>query len=234
MAEEKKGGAEEGGGGGGFSDVLFWILFLGALWLVVKYLLNLVGIRLNELPSFSSVFVAIFDVIQVASIFLCLLFLLGTLYANFKLGQLSHHGHGGHHDNHTSHGSGGHHHSSDHHGVQESGHTTQGSANQSKKRWENITLRIKSHNEADWRLAIIECDILLDEMLKKMGYPGESIADKLKIVEPSDFHTLNEAWEAHKVRNRIAHSGTDFHLSRSEAERVFALYKKVFEEFYFV
>ncbi len=232
MAEEKKGSGEDGGGGG-YTDVFFWILFLGALWLVVKYLLNLVGINLSQIPNLSSVFVAVFDIIQVASIFLCLLFLLGTLYANFKLGQLSHHGHGDHHGGHASHGTE-HHQTHDTHSIKNHGNGSMTQLNQSKKRWENITLRMKSHNEADWRLALIECDILLDEMLKKMGYSGNSLADKLKLVEKSDFHTLDDAWEAHKVRNRIAHSGSGFHLSYSEAERVFTLYKNVFEEFYFI
>ena len=56
----------------------------------------------------------------------------------------------------------------------------------------------------------------------------------MKRVEPSDFDSLNEAWEAHKVRNIIAHEGLSYVLSENEAKRVFSQYKKVFEEFYYV
>jgi hypothetical protein len=67
-----------------------------------------------------------------------------------------------------------------------------------------------------------------------MGYKGESIGDKLKKVERSDFITLDKAWSAHKVRNRIAHKGTAFVLSRGEAEEAIDNYKQVFEEFYYI
>jgi len=104
----------------------------------------------------------------------------------------------------------------------------------SNRRWKNIQSLINSHNLNDWKQAIIEADILLDEMLDKMGYHGDSIGDKLKQIEPSDFLTLNQAWEAHKVRNQIAHQGSNYILSRDEAEKVISLYSEVFKEFYFI
>jgi hypothetical protein len=102
------------------------------------------------------------------------------------------------------------------------------------RRWKNIQNLIQSHNLNDWKQAIIEADIMLDEMLDKMGYHGESVGDKLKQIEASDFLTLNQAWEAHKVRNQIAHKGSNYILSRDEAEKVIDLYGEVFKEFYFI
>jgi hypothetical protein len=104
----------------------------------------------------------------------------------------------------------------------------------SNRRWENIQSLINSYNQNDWKQAIIEADTILDEMLDKMSYEGQSIGDKLKQIESSDFLTLNQAWEAHKVRNRIAHSGTNFVLSKDEAVRVINLYKEVFNEFFYI
>jgi len=101
-------------------------------------------------------------------------------------------------------------------------------------RWDHIQELLVSRSVNDWRQAIIEADIVLDEMLKRMGYEGESVGESLKKIERSDFITLDQAWEAHKVRNRIAHDGIDFHITRQEAERVIKLYKEVFEEFYFI
>lgn len=101
-------------------------------------------------------------------------------------------------------------------------------------KWQNVLMLVSSNNAADWRQAIIEADIMLDLMLSKIGYKGESVAEKLKQIEASDFLTLNSAWEAHKVRNRIAHMGSDFVLPRNEAQRVIDLYKEVFEEFYYI
>jgi metal-dependent HD superfamily phosphatase/phosphodiesterase len=93
---------------------------------------------------------------------------------------------------------------------------------------------VESNTSSDWRKSIIEADIILYEMLSKMGYDGNSIGDRLKQIEESDFITLNKAWEAHKIRNHIAHRGGDFTFSKGEAERVINLYRQVFEEFYYI
>lgn len=98
-------------------------------------------------------------------------------------------------------------------------------------RWEHIEGLVGSTNPNDWRQAIIEADIMLDDMLTKQGYEGESVGEKLKAVEPADFGTLNDAWEAHKVRNQIAHQGTGFDLSETLLRRTIARYESVFREF---
>lgn len=101
-------------------------------------------------------------------------------------------------------------------------------------RWETVKRHIESTNENDWRQAIMEADIMLDHLLDKMGYRGESIGEKLKRVEPSDFDTLNDAWEAHKFRNKLAHEGSTIPINQLEAKNVINMYKKVFEEFYYI
>lgn len=98
-------------------------------------------------------------------------------------------------------------------------------------RWAKVLDGLNSTNESDWRLAIMEADIMLYDLLEKMSLPGDTIGDKLKAVEPSDFLTLDNAWEAHKVRNQIAHDGAEFRLTDREAKRVVSLYMTVFEEF---
>jgi len=105
---------------------------------------------------------------------------------------------------------------------------------QENTRWDHVQLLLKSHNSSDWRQAIIEADVMLDDMLDKMGYPGVSIGDKLKNIEESDFETLDKAWEAHKVRNRIAHDGSEYKLPYNEVARVIGLYHEVFKEFYWI
>ncbi|MEY4440771.1 MAG: hypothetical protein RLY49_397 [Candidatus Parcubacteria bacterium] len=101
-------------------------------------------------------------------------------------------------------------------------------------RWQHIQDLIKSYNQNDWRQAIIEADIILEEMLDKMQYEGVTIGDKLKNVERSDFITLEKAWSAHKVRNQIAHDGSDFKLTREVAEKTIKDFEEVFREFYYI
>ena len=56
------------------------------------------------------------------------------------------------------------------------------------------------------------------------------LGNKLKEVARGDFESIDEAWEAHKIRNIIAHSGSDYILTQREAKRVIDLYTKVFTE----
>ena len=81
------------------------------------------------------------------------------------------------------------------------------------------------------RLAILEADIMLNELLDLQGYKGETMADKMKQVDRAGFNTIDLAWEAHKIRNRIAHEGAEHELSAREARRVIDLYERVFKEF---
>jgi cbb3-type cytochrome oxidase subunit 3 len=101
-------------------------------------------------------------------------------------------------------------------------------------KWERVLAHIASENPSDWRLAILECDVILEEMAEVMGYRGENLGEKLKNVERSDFTKIDQAWEAHKVRNMIAHEGSDFLISEREARRVVGLYQQVFEEFKYI
>jgi hypothetical protein len=97
-------------------------------------------------------------------------------------------------------------------------------------RWQHIQSLASETSASHWREAIIEADIMLDNLLEQQGYVGDGVGEKLKAVEPSSFGTLQEAWEAHKVRNQIAHEGSAFNLSKELAQRTIARYEAVFRE----
>lgn len=101
-------------------------------------------------------------------------------------------------------------------------------------RWTKIVEHLNSDNESDWRLAILEADLILEEMLEKMGYVGDSVGDRLRGVERSDFHTLDSAWEGHRIRNMVVHEGINFQINNREARRAVHLYEQVFKEFHFI
>lgn len=98
-------------------------------------------------------------------------------------------------------------------------------------KWDLVQKHLSSENQSDWKLAILEADIILSELLESMSLPGESIGERLKAVERSDFDTIEQAWEAHKIRNAIAHEGSDFLITEREAKRIIGLYASVFKEF---
>ena len=118
-------------------------------------------------------------------------------------------------------------------GAENNAKITLNSSGENKK-WVEVQKHISSMNPSDWRMAILEADILLYEMLDQIGYDGDTIAEKLKAIEPSDFNTLDLAWRAHKVRNAISHEGSSYEMSYQQAKNTIELYQKVFEEFYFI
>ena len=104
----------------------------------------------------------------------------------------------------------------------------------SQLRWNRIMEEIASGAEQNLRLAILEADIMLGELLGVLGYRGETMADKMRQVDRANFNTIDLAWEAHRARNAIAHQGTTASISAHEANRVINLYQKIFREFKFI
>lgn len=95
-------------------------------------------------------------------------------------------------------------------------------------RWAHIQSLIESAQESDWRQAIIEADIMLEEVLRQAGYPGTTVGDRLKVAR---FESIQDAWEAHGIRNDIAHQGSAYHVDDNIAYRTIKKYEKVFKEF---
>ena len=101
-------------------------------------------------------------------------------------------------------------------------------------RWNRILDQASSSNPESWRLSILEADIMLSELLDLQGYKGETIADKMKQVNRAQFNSIDAAWDAHKIRNLIAHEGSAHELSARETRRVIALYERAFKEFKYI
>lgn len=100
-------------------------------------------------------------------------------------------------------------------------------------RWEEVNRLLETESEGMWKLAILEADVMLGEMLTSLGYDGD-IGTQLKSVDPNTFQSYNEAWTAHKVRNKIAHEGKDFRITYEQAKATIELYEIVFNEWQYI
>lgn len=99
------------------------------------------------------------------------------------------------------------------------------------KRWKMVLDFITSDSPSDWRIAVIEADNILDDLTKELGLVGDNLGERLKNASVSHFKTLDNAWEAHKTRNKIAHEGMAYEISYREAKKAIELYESVFNEF---
>ena len=74
-----------------------------------------------------------------------------------------------------------------------------------QQNWQEIRELMASANASDWNMAILRADAQLDEILDQLGYDGETIAERLKIVDPTKLTSMDRVWSAHRLRNTIAH-----------------------------
>ncbi len=93
------------------------------------------------------------------------------------------------------------------------------------KQWLKIKGRLDTGLEGEYKLAIIEADLLIDDILKKMGYGGETLGERLSKLTTVSLPNLETVKEAHKSRNNIVHD-PDYRLPLDEARRTIEAYEK--------
>jgi hypothetical protein len=101
-------------------------------------------------------------------------------------------------------------------------------------RWREILNHVASENEAEWRVAIMDADSMLEEyMMGNSDYEGVTLGERLNFAYRNPkvgFRTVQNAMEAHGVRNKLAHEGKNFNLSQREVKRTIAMFEEVFTD----
>lgn len=97
-----------------------------------------------------------------------------------------------------------------------------------QNRWKNILLRLETANEEEYKLAVIEADTMLDATLQRIGFAGETLADRLGKVTVAIVPNLPEVREANRIRNNIVHDPS-YRLTLSEARRIIETYEVTFQ-----
>lgn len=98
-------------------------------------------------------------------------------------------------------------------------------------RWQQILDKLNEQNENSWKIAVMDADILLDEVLQEQGYAGAGVGERLKQVGPEYRSVVQYAWEGHKTRNKVAHD-PKFKLSERDARLAISMYERFFSAFY--
>lgn len=109
--------------------------------------------------------------------------------------------------------------------------TEETSANEKTIQWQVVLDHVNSESPAEWKLAILEADNIFGEVLEDQGYVGETVAEKLKAMSRTRITSYNEIWEAHKLRNKIAHGETlGEELTKKIARDTVATFENTFRE----
>ena len=97
------------------------------------------------------------------------------------------------------------------------------------KQWAKISKKLETGKEADYKMALIEADSLLNDILKKMGYKGDNMRETLEQMDSKTLPNIEDVWKAHKVRNDIVHD-PDYELSLDEAKKILQIYGQAFRD----
>ncbi len=92
------------------------------------------------------------------------------------------------------------------------------------KKWAKIKERLTIGTESEAKLAIIEADDLLNNILKEMGFVGTTLEEKLEKITTDVLSNLKELKEAHNLRSNIIHDPT-YRLELEEAKRALRVYE---------
>ncbi len=84
------------------------------------------------------------------------------------------------------------------------------------RKWADIELMVAGRG-GSLRDAVSEADKLLDYALKHSGVSGATMGERLKNSR-GRFSNLDEIWNAHKLRNALAHEA-DFDLVATQAKQ---------------
>ncbi|TET84150.1 MAG: hypothetical protein E3J36_02145 [Candidatus Nealsonbacteria bacterium] len=97
------------------------------------------------------------------------------------------------------------------------------------KAWAKITARLETGLESEYKLSVIEADSILNDILKRMGFGGETLGERLEKLTAATLLNLKQIWEAHKIRNNIIHD-PDYRLTLDEARRVLDIYEQALRD----
>lgn len=93
------------------------------------------------------------------------------------------------------------------------------------KDWQRITKRIETFSEPEYKLAVIEADDMLDNVLKKMGYNGKNLEERLDKINSIILPNIEEIKTNHKVRNDIVYD-PDYKLTLDRVSKLLKSYEQ--------
>lgn len=97
-----------------------------------------------------------------------------------------------------------------------------------QEQWNDILRHIDSIHEGEWKFAVIEADTIVDNVLKNY-FQGDTMGERLMNIDKTKLLSIDDLWEAHKIRNRLAHDA-DYFLRHAEALRAIRLFESTLKE----
>lgn len=97
------------------------------------------------------------------------------------------------------------------------------------KHWTSIVKKANTGVPENLRSAIVESDALVDLFLRQSGFSGDTMADRLSQISKDRVKSLDRLWDAHRLRNEIAHT-PGFVVSVPQAEKALMAFRDFLKE----
>ena len=89
-----------------------------------------------------------------------------------------------------------------------------------QRRWNKVNKQIATdNNPAGWAAAALECSQMLNEVLKAIGYEGDSLGERLEKLLPSQIDNLEKLKVVSEVRNQLVRD-PNFRVTQEEATAI--------------
>ncbi len=98
-----------------------------------------------------------------------------------------------------------------------------------EKMFKKINKRLDSQSVGEHKLALIEVDNLLGEVLDKMKYKGRDIEDKLVGATDGTISNIQEIKDVRKIINNIMND-PDYNVSLDRARSIVKVYEKALQD----
>jgi hypothetical protein len=91
-------------------------------------------------------------------------------------------------------------------------------------RWKKIQKRAETGVESEYKLALIEADDFLNQMLDERGFKGENFEELVNDAGKIMLPNLEEILSAHETRNSIVYD-PDFKIDLDQVKKILAVYE---------
>lgn len=103
----------------------------------------------------------------------------------------------------------------------------------SQKRWSKIRERLRSNDEDDFKVAVIEANLFLNELLKEKGCEGIDVKEKLERLGEDVISNFDDFLEVYKTYKFVSEDPS-YHLTKKEAERFLDVYEAIMKDLGFL
>ncbi|NCU41742.1 MAG: hypothetical protein EOM19_03385 [Candidatus Moranbacteria bacterium] len=97
------------------------------------------------------------------------------------------------------------------------------------KQWLSVEKHLSGHSSQDWKIAVLEADKIVEDILNKVGFSGENFRERIENVHPDSLEKREELLRAHSVRNAII-KDSDYVLEKGEARETVQIYEEFLKD----